>query len=146
VGDQISTASARTHAVVFMGSMQAWAMYGTWYSASMTLTPVLSNTLATSPTGGASRPGVWAARVMWSRKASLLSDRMSPSSHAIASTMASRPFLAVQKSLASTATPSLKATTCWTPGTAIALAALKFLSLEPRTGGSAIAATSRPGS
>ena len=59
---------------------------------------------------------------------------------------ASRPFLADQKSFASTATPFWIATTSTTPATAFAPVASKDLTVVPKRGGWATRAVSMPGS
>ena len=67
-----------------------------------------------------------------------------PSSHS--TFRALRPFSAVQKLSATTATPFVTCTTCLTPGTAFAAVASKLFTLPPAgTGGRSIEAISMPG-
>ena len=67
-----------------------------------------------------------------------------PSSHSTLSAL--RPWSAVQKPSATTATPLVTWTTCLTPGTALAAVASKAFTLPPATTGHfSIEATSMPG-
>ena len=123
--------SARTSAVKFIGSIAAWARNGSSYSA-CSFFAALASPASTSPCFLNAAPGLAAAALSPAEIPAELSDFPGPSSHVMAS--ASRAVFARHQLSATTATPSVICTTCFTPGIAFALAASKVTGLPPITG------------
>ena len=138
----MSTPSARTCAVQFIGSMVACARNGSSYAAS-TFVAAAARADSGSPSCRACAPGCWARCANTWEMLALETCALAPSSQVTSS--ASRPFLAAQYPSATTAIPVETCTTCRTPGTAFALVASNVPTFPPNTGERAITATSIPG-
>ena len=96
---------------------------------------------AASPAFFADLPGVLAISPNFLRRPSVESVALGPSSHCTSS--ASRPCLAAQKLLPTTATPLASSTTWVTPLTVRTLSALNEATFAPNTGGCATSAVCR---
>src|SRR5690242_18679549 len=99
---QISQESAPSFTTQLRGSIGACARYGNWYSASMTFAPDVT-ALPMSPFVAATEPGCCTS-LRYSVK---ISDEeyLKPDSSSHCTFSASRPFLAAQNVVATTATP-----------------------------------------
>src|SRR5258706_14464622 len=125
----------------FIGSIVACARYGNSYDASTVLAAPAS-AFSASPVLAAERPG-FAASALYCAMSSAEPSLPAPdSSHCTLS--ASRPRLADQKSVASTATPVGICTTFTTPRIDFALAASNDWTFAPKIGGGAQPAGDMP--
>src|SRR5271156_4831045 len=104
------------------------ARYGTSYSAVIVFAAP-ARAAAGSPTFFATAPGAFDSVENCSRIATVDTATPGPSSQVISS--CSRPSFAGQKPLATTAIPEGTCTTFTTPGTALALSALKLTTFPP---------------
>src|SRR5215471_497460 len=139
---QISQRSPSILTAQLSGSIGACARYGNSYSeTSLVLAP--GSAVSTLPFSMNTAPVVLA----WAWNSAIcLAVSMPPPSGGVHSILsASRPSLAAQKCLATTATPVPVGTTFSTPGTLSAALGSNLASLAPNAGGRATTAVRRPG-
>jgi len=140
---QISQLPPSILTVQLSGSIGACARYGTSYSAS-SLVFAPPNAASNFPFSATIAPGLRA--VARNSAICLTESNAAALGRGVQSIWsASRPTLAAQKCLATTATPVPVDTTFSTPGTLSAAAPSNLASLAPNAGGRATQATRRPG-